>query len=287
MNKFIEETKELSISRMCKNLIFAVLASIIVISELYTSAHADECQDKAIMRTIPAMINTDSSLDEVCSSYEAARNLFQYEVISEVEVMNLSSAFELINTENYFIEEDSSEFIGGRDTIQEFDTEILEEINTYFCQYTDIASNNGVSAEMLDEASAYFQKYQTFENPFVGNGWVFIEAQEQSGIDALWLYAVSVYESGWGTSALAIEKGNYYGIGAWDTDISKAKSFNNTFYDGIVNGAIWIAENYYQQGYTTMIGMNSDPYHSYAPGNEIWIPTISDFINTFYYKWRV
>lgn len=277
MNKFEEEYRFLAKGRLHKNLILSILISFIAISIFYTSAHADtEYTSETMIQNMSAMIEvTNLSFDNVDES-DSDPELFAFEIISKLETSE-SCSEEIQITEDAVAEDIEYETE---------ETESFDEVNTYFSGYVDIASDNGITAEMLDEASAYFQKYQTFENQFVGNGWIFIEAQEQSGIDALWLYTVAVYESGWGTSSLATEKGNYYGIGAWDTDITKAKTFNNSLYDGIVNGAIWIAENYYQKGYTNMIEMNSDPYHSYAPGNEVWIPTVSDFINKFYYKWR-
>lgn len=172
-------------------------------------------------------------------------------------------------------------------SVEENITNIVEPINTWFGEYTDIGSNNGVTAEMLDACTAYYSQYQQFENQFLGKGWVFIEAGEQSGLDPLWIYSVAVFESGWGTSDLALNRSNYFGIGAWDTDINRAKVMGDDFYNGIVNGACWIADNYYNEGLTCMYLMNSIPNYSYAPGNTIWIPTICDFINDFYANWRV
>ena len=71
-----------------------------------------------------------------------------------------------------------------------------------------------------------------------------------------------------------------------DIDMERSKYMGDDLYTGIVNGAIWIAENYYNKGQNTTASMNSVPYHSYAPGNEKWVPNIVDFMNTFYKNWR-
>ena len=164
--------------------------------------------------------------------------------------------------------------------------ETTQELPTYWNRYTDLARDSGVTAEMLDAATDYYQSLQNFENKFVGKGWVFIEAGKQSGLDPLWLYSLARWESGFGTSHIAVTKHNYYGIGAWDTDPLNASTMGDDFYNGIVNGAIWIRQNYYDIGQTTMESMNSVPYHSYAPGNTVWIPTIEDAMNSFYRNWR-
>ena len=164
--------------------------------------------------------------------------------------------------------------------------ELLSDPYEFFTEYTDLAADSGVTAKALDACTEYYAPFQDFENRFLGKGEVFMEAERQSGIDALWLYAVSVYESGWGTSDLALNRANYYGIGAWDIDINRAKVMGTDFEEGIINGAIWIKEHYYDKGLTYMQAMNSIPNYSYAPGNEIWIPTIVDFINNFRSNWR-
>lgn len=165
--------------------------------------------------------------------------------------------------------------------------------NEYFTSDTDLGAGfSGVTAEMIDEATLHYSQYQDFENPFIGKGYIFIEAQEQSGLDALFIYALAVYESGWGTSRLARQRANYFGIGAWDSDLNRASYMGDSLYDGIVNGAIWIAEHYYfnedfcDGGQTTVGLMNSISGHSYAPGNECWGPNSVHFINHFYENWR-
>ena len=47
-------------------------------------------------------------------------------------------------------------------------------------------------------------------------------------------------------------------------------SLGNSFYDGIVNGAVYIYENYYLKGQTTLYTMNHVEYHSYCAGKIEW-----------------
>ena len=79
-----------------------------------------------------------------------------------------------------------------------------------------------------------------------GTGETFMKAGQESGLDPRYLVAHAAHETGWGTSSIARDKGNMYGIGAFDASpYSSAYGYNNTE-SGIIEGAKWIAKNYYQ-----------------------------------------
>lgn len=52
----------------------------------------------------------------------------------------------------------------------------------------------------------------------VGLGKTFKEAERKTGINALFLAAIALHESGKGTSNIAIQKNNLFGWGAYDSD---------------------------------------------------------------------
>lgn len=272
--KFREEIRGFYIKNQAKVMAMSImLAMLVVISTRvfsiadaeYTSANSD----------IESTSVDDTSEDSIINE----------SIIVDDAINTSSTSIDTPTTESL----DESTSID--DNIEEGEASIViedkKEYNQYFTGYTDLgAGMSGVTAEMLDEATAYYSKYQSFENKFIGKGYIFIEAQEKSGIDAVWLYAMAVFESGWGTSEIALERGNYFGIGAWDTDMDRSAYMADSLHDGIVNGACWIAEHYYNNDQTNMVLMNSVEHHSYAPGNEVWIPTIEQFINSFYKNWR-
>ncbi len=105
-------------------------------------------------------------------------------------------------------------------------------------------------------------------SPFNGQGNVFMEAQKQSGLDARYILAHAALESAWGRSNIAKRYNNYFGIGAFDNDPNNAKNFSNSgLASGIINGAKWIAKNYYNSSYkqTTLYKMrNNNGVHQYA-----------------------
>ena len=54
------------------------------------------------------------------------------------------------------------------------------------------------------------------DTPLAGIGEALVEAEAETGINALVLAAICAHESGWGTSRLARDKNNLAGLGAYD-----------------------------------------------------------------------
>ena len=117
-----------------------------------------------------------------------------------------------------------------------------------------------------------------------GFGATIIEASNQSGLDPAYLVAHAAEETGWGTSSIVKSKFNWFGIGAFDDSPGQsAYTFNNAK-DGFIEGAKWIAKNYYEGQYqqTTLIKMR-DPRHRYAT-NPSWPSNIASIMKTFHQK---
>ncbi|GAA2983814.1 phage tail spike protein [Finegoldia magna] len=118
-------------------------------------------------------------------------------------------------------------------------------------------------------------------SPFNGQGQVFIEAQKQSGLDARYILAHAALESAWGTSRIARTYHNYFGINAYDSNPDNAKkSSNRSLQAGIINGAVWIKEHYYNRGQKTLYAMNHDKNgHNYA-SDKAWGDKIANIMKS-------
>ena len=116
-------------------------------------------------------------------------------------------------------------------------------------------------------------------SPFNGQGQVFIEAQSRSGLDARYILAHAALESAWGTSRIARTYHNYFGINAYDSNPDNAKkSSNRSLQAGIINGAVWIKEHYYNRGQKTLYAMNHDKNgHNYA-SDKAWGDKIANIM---------
>ena len=111
-------------------------------------------------------------------------------------------------------------------------------------------------------------------------GEAFMEAGKVTGLDPRYLVAHSAHETAWGTSNIVKDKNNFYGIGAFDdTPYSSAHGYEGAK-TGIIEGAKFIAKDYYSQGQTTLSSMHRDPSgkgHNYAtdPG---WADKIANIM---------
>lgn len=116
-------------------------------------------------------------------------------------------------------------------------------------------------------------------SPFNGQGQVFIEAQKQSGLDARYILAHAALESAWGSSRIARTYHNYFGINAYDSNPDNAKkSSNRSLQAGVINGAVWIKEHYYNRGQKTLYVMNHDKNgHNYA-SDKAWGDKIANIM---------
>jgi len=100
-------------------------------------------------------------------------------------------------------------------------------------------------------------------SPFRNNGQAFIDAAAATGLDPRYILAHAIWESGDGLSQISREKGNYFGIGAFNSDpYNKAYNFTgNQPSEGIRQGAQWIRKHYVDKGNNSLYKMlyNNNP----------------------------
>ncbi|WP_410491886.1 S-layer homology domain-containing protein (plasmid) [Bacillus thuringiensis] len=141
-----------------------------------------------------------------------------------------------------------------------------EENNITATSYVDLdltlASN--ISGKEIDN---FIEKYHA-DSPLLGHGQDFIHAQNEYGVNALYLASHAILESGYGKSEIAYRKHNLFGLRAYDGDPFKYAKYLPTYGDSISYNASYVRKNYlekdglYYNG-STLTGMNvmyaSDP----------------------------
>ena len=155
---------------------------------------------------------------------------------------------------------------------------------------TDNLSRGDVSEKSLkdyeilsvEEMNDFINRRAPENSPFRNNGEIFLEASKQSGLDPKYIAAIAGLESSWGRSTIAREKNNYFGITAYNNDpYNSAKSFSS-MEDGIVNGAIWIKNNFVDKGKTNLVSMiwGGSAYCQTDGGqpSQAWIDNITTII---------
>ncbi|MET3683008.1 beta-N-acetylglucosaminidase [Alkalibacillus flavidus] len=126
----------------------------------------------------------------------------------------------------------------------------------------DITKETNYTAEDLNnyikEESGH-QNYETFRRaetpPLEGLGDAFIKAQEEYGVNALFLMSLAVHESAWGTSNIAQDKNNLFGLNASDNDpYGNADEFES-FEESVMYAGYFIKNGY----------LNPDDYRYEGP----------------------
>ena len=112
----------------------------------------------------------------------------------------------------------------------------------------DLKTRINISAEDINR---FLNKYTSSESLLHDKGDAFATASDVSGYNPLFLVAVAANESGWEVSPIHAEKNNPYSISMYDWDIEAGYKWES-FSEGIINGAKWISDNYYENGQTTI-----------------------------------
>lgn len=105
---------------------------------------------------------------------------------------------------------------------------------------------NAFSLNLLISSSVTAYELDQFlaDTAMKGLGKSFVEAELSTGVNAIFLTALAIHESGWGSSKIARNKNNLFGYGAYDrSPYNSALSFSS-----VTEGTIFVAnklkENY-------------------------------------------
>lgn len=148
--------------------------------------------------------------------------------------------------------------------------------------YTDLSVLNTINADQMNEIIDYWASLAGY-SPFIGHGQTFIDAAKETGLDPVYLLAHAGLESAWGNSQIAQDKYNYFGIGAYDSSPYESSYYmGDGVSQGIMEGAIWIADNYYYTGQSSLYTMRyNNGYHEYCT-SDTWMYNIADIMYTSY-----
>ena len=141
-------------------------------------------------------------------------------------------------------------------------------------EYMDLNNRQDVTKEQVKNAIEYFCKEYP-NSPFIGTEEYFVEASNESGLDVFFLLSLAGYESGWDVSNLHRKKNNPYSINMVDTDPTKGYNMGSSFGEGIVNGAKWIKDNYYNEGQHNL--------HEFIYGNKCYSSYQDEWIDNVVY----
>ena len=218
------------------------------------------------------VVTTTSNNNSVISSHE-----LDMEPIVATHAIESSSLINIVSTDIREVVDDAI-YENYEATTVISDRNIIGQINSN----SDLAPMRTVTVSELNKILDYWSNISG-SDVFRGQGQVFIEASKQSGLDPVYLIAHAGLESKWGSSEIAQDKINYFGIGAYDHNpYHGSYTMGTSIEEGIVSGAIWISENYYKQGQNSLYSMRyNNGSHEYCTSDS-WVNSITELIITSY-----
>lgn len=215
-------------------------------------------------------IKNDETLSSNVNSVEEA------DPIEESEVSNDENSEEESNEKDSKVEESETSEEEYNDEEEEYYNEDI-----YISVDMDLKTYADISAE---DINMFLNKYTSPDSLLYDKGYAFALASDASGYNALFLVAVAINESGWEVSPLHASKNNPYSISMYDWDVEAGYVLGDTFSDGIINGAKWIADNYYDNGQTTIYQMQHGiEDHIYA-SDPNWENNVISIMQLMYFE---
>lgn len=161
--------------------------------------------------------------------------------------------------------------------------EVISPYEGYITKYMDLKNRKDISASDMDYIIEYYTNLNGCgsNTELYGMGEAFIIASQQTGYDPIFLLALAATEGGWEVSSLHSSKCNPYSINMVDSNPHAGYTLGDTYYDGIINGAKFINDNYYNEGYTTLHSMIYGGKR-YASSADYWIDSITLIMDKSY-----
>ena len=139
----------------------------------------------------------------------------------------------------------------------------------------DLTSPSGFSADMLDTA---FKHYNATN--LAGSGQAFIDAERDTGVNALFLAALAVHESGWGRSSIARDKNNLFGWGAADSNPYGGAASFESMEAGILHVAECLRDLYLTPGGRYYSGETLPDINKYYATDPGWAGKVGAVMST-------
>ena len=126
-----------------------------------------------------------------------------------------------------------------------------EKFTNYF-QFFDMNKSTAYSADELESILNKAMKNAGIDpssSKLTGTAGIFIKYQEKYGVNALLSLGIAINESGWGTSGIANEKNNLFGLNAVDTSPGESANYFESVDDCIREFMDkWMARGYLKDG---------------------------------------
>ncbi|MBR1539742.1 MAG: glucosaminidase domain-containing protein [Clostridia bacterium] len=108
----------------------------------------------------------------------------------------------------------------------------------------NMALNEPSGLSLEDYRTMLSYQPQDTNNVFKDNYRMFYDAEQKYGINGVFLASIAIHESAWGRSAIAVNKHNLYGFGAYDASPYESALTFDSYAEGTDVVAAWLISNY-------------------------------------------
>lgn len=140
---------------------------------------------------------------------------------------------------------------------------------------TAVDDISGATEEEFNELIEYICDYRGIdydECPFYGKGDILVQIESDYQISAIACLAIWTWESGFGTSSIAINRNNYGGISG-----SRGYRYFDTINEGMLYQAELLRNSYVDNGYTSWDSIGK----RYCPVNDMWATHTCGTLDTY------
>lgn len=268
---------------ICSLLVMVFIINILGISDNISSVEAstnglkvNTNYDIKEPEPAPKLSIEKLDIDMTTASYNEPDNITMDQVNNTINSNETNAEDKNTNTENENIEEEVSNDANG--TIA-YASVGVDPYPGYMTKYMDLRNRMDITVDQMNSLIDYWLAGR--DSKLKNEGAAFIEASNITGLDPIFLLALAGQESGWETSDLHTRKNNPYSIAMYDCDPEQGYVLGDEFASGIVNGAVWINDNYYNQGQTNLYLMIYGD-KQYSSATDHWISSITDIITASY-----
>jgi beta-N-acetylglucosaminidase len=230
--------------------------------------------------------STPNSLPVMQEANNNSEKLFTINKGTEVKVLDVYDngwSYVLANYRNGYVLSEGLSNINPNKTENDENNQEIElsksELLSKLSMDMDVGVPSGLSLEQFEKVLQYNSKDKN--GVFTQNADYFYYAEQEYGINGLFLAAIAIHESGWGTSSIAVNKNNLFGYMAYDNSAYSSATTFSSYSEGIDMVARVLMKYYLNSPGTEIYGGNI------ADGKYYMGNTISD-VNKHYasdYNW--
>ncbi|WP_188390136.1 N-acetylglucosaminidase, partial [Priestia taiwanensis] len=138
----------------------------------------------------------------------------------------------------------------------------------------DLRKPSNVTAAEIDR---YIQSMHP-NSPMIGLGKYFISAQQEFGVNALYLAAHAILETGYGKSEISYRKNNLFGLAAYDSTPFTSAKYLTSYHESIRYNADFVRKSYLNPGGTWYKGSDLVSMNFYYASDKGWASKIASIM---------